>query len=200
VSITINGGALDIISSRLKNDYKWLVNKIKNFKWKKESSENTTSKTCRCKKISLNSYNSNLLTVICTCVGSYNWNKGIEFLPQTAFIVWNIKGLRHWVAMILKLENQNLWQKLHFMCVFQIPHFRQFYPWNNFSPAWCSPPAEITRRLSFLRPCRTSTHDLERFQVLCFKLISTVHMSFHHQDKEQTEPMNDGRKLKQQLV
>ena len=25
-----------------------------------------------------------------------------------AFIVWNIKGLRHWVATILKLENQSL--------------------------------------------------------------------------------------------
>jgi len=30
-----------------------------------------------------------------------------------AFIVWNIKGLRHWVATILKLENQSLWQKLN---------------------------------------------------------------------------------------
>ena len=65
--------------------------------------------------------------------------KGIESLPQIQFflkpkslqpydvnlyyfkltlfdiitvIVWNIKGLRDWVATILKLENQSLWQKL----------------------------------------------------------------------------------------
>ena len=66
--------------------------------------------------------------------------KGIEFLPQTSefiipislkfnganlwyfkltlfdiitVIVWNIKGLRDWVATILKLENQSLWQELY---------------------------------------------------------------------------------------
>ena len=39
----------------------------------------------------------------------YFWeHKGIESMPQTQ--VWNIKGLRHWVAKILGLENQSLWQ------------------------------------------------------------------------------------------
>ena len=31
----------------------------------------------------------------------------------TAFIVKTIKALRHWVALILKSENQSLWQKLN---------------------------------------------------------------------------------------
>ena len=37
----------------------------------------------------------------------------LTLLDLIAFIVWNIKGLRHWVATILNLENQSLWQKLN---------------------------------------------------------------------------------------
>ena len=41
------------------------------------------------------------------------WYFKLTLFDLTAFIVWNIKGLRHWVAKILKLENQSLWQKLN---------------------------------------------------------------------------------------
>ena len=40
------------------------------------------------------------------------WYFKLTVYDLTAFIVWNIKGLRHWFATILKLENQSLWQKL----------------------------------------------------------------------------------------
>ena len=33
------------------------------------------------------------------------WYFKLTLFDLTAFIVWNIKGLRHWVAMKLKLEN-----------------------------------------------------------------------------------------------
>ena len=43
------------------------------------------------------------------------WCKSLIF---QSYIIWSnsityIKGLRHWVATILKLENQSLWQKLN---------------------------------------------------------------------------------------
>ena len=41
------------------------------------------------------------------------WYFKLTLFDLIAFIVWNIKGLRHWVATILKLENQSLWQKLN---------------------------------------------------------------------------------------
>ena len=41
------------------------------------------------------------------------WYFKLTSLDLTAFIVWNIKVLQHGVAMILKLENQSLWQKLN---------------------------------------------------------------------------------------
>ena len=40
-----------------------------------------------------------------------------------AFIVWNIKGLWHWVATILKLVKQILWQKLNSFELFGSIHF-----------------------------------------------------------------------------
>ena len=45
-----------------------------------------------------------------------------------AFIVWNIKGLRHWVATILKLENPSLWQKLN---SFENRKFLRFHTYNS---------------------------------------------------------------------
>ena len=41
------------------------------------------------------------------------WHFKLTLFDLIAFIVWNIKGLRHWVATILKLEHQSLWQKLN---------------------------------------------------------------------------------------
>ena len=46
------------------------------------------------------------------------WYFKITLFDPIAFMVWNIKGLRHWVATSLKLENQSLLQKLN--------SFRQF--------------------------------------------------------------------------
>ena len=51
---------------------------------------------------------------------SWNWQlfwilvskEKMSFCPHI-FIVWNIKGKWHWVAKILELENQCLWQKLN---------------------------------------------------------------------------------------
>ena len=41
------------------------------------------------------------------------WYFKLTLLYLTVFIVWNVNGLQHWVAAILKLENQSLWQKLN---------------------------------------------------------------------------------------
>ena len=41
------------------------------------------------------------------------WYFKLTLYDLTAFIVWNIKGLWLWVATILKLEIQSLWQKLN---------------------------------------------------------------------------------------
>ena len=41
------------------------------------------------------------------------WYFKLTLFDLSEFIAWNIKGLRHWVATILKLENQSLWQKLN---------------------------------------------------------------------------------------
>ena len=41
------------------------------------------------------------------------YDVNLTLFDLTEFIVWNIKDLRHWVATILKLENQSLWQKLY---------------------------------------------------------------------------------------
>ena len=41
------------------------------------------------------------------------WYFKLTLFNITEFIAWNIKSLRHWVALILKLENQSLWQKLN---------------------------------------------------------------------------------------
>ena len=53
------------------------------------------------KPISLQPYDENL------------WYFKLTLFDLTEFIVWNIKGLRNWIAIILKLENQSLWQKLN---------------------------------------------------------------------------------------
>ena len=46
------------------------------------------------------------------------WYFKLTLFDLIAVIVWNIKGLRHRVATILKLENQSLWQKLNsFVCL-----------------------------------------------------------------------------------
>ena len=39
----------------------------------------------------------------------------LRLIDLTEFIVWNISGLRHWVAKIKGLENQSMWQKLIFL-------------------------------------------------------------------------------------
>ena len=41
----------------------------------------------------------------------------LRLIDLTEFIVWNISGLRHWVAKIKGLENQSMWQKLIFFCI-----------------------------------------------------------------------------------
>ena len=41
------------------------------------------------------------------------WYFKLTLFNITEFIVWSIKSLRHWVALILKLENQSLRQKLN---------------------------------------------------------------------------------------
>ena len=49
------------------------------------------------------------------------WYFTLTFFDITSFIVWNIKGLRHWVAMKLGIENQSLWQKLNsFVFLFHV--------------------------------------------------------------------------------
>ena len=47
------------------------------------------------------------------------WYLKLRFFQLTEFIVWNIWGLRHWVAKILRLENQSLWQ-------YQLSHAAKF--------------------------------------------------------------------------
>ena len=49
------------------------------------------------KPISLQPYDVNL------------WYFKLTLFDLTEFKVWNIQGLRHWVATILNLENQSLW-------------------------------------------------------------------------------------------
>ena len=39
-------------------------------------------------------------------------NVNLWYFKLTLFIVWNNKGIQHWAATILKLENQSLCQKL----------------------------------------------------------------------------------------
>ena len=52
------------------------------------------------------------------------WYFKLTLFNPTAFIVWNIKGLPHWVATILNLENQSLWQKLNsFVTIFRTKFF-----------------------------------------------------------------------------
>ena len=46
------------------------------------------------------------------------WYFKLRFFHLTEFIVWNISGLRHWVAKILRLENHSLWQRLNSFLVF----------------------------------------------------------------------------------
>ena len=43
------------------------------------------------------------------------WWKYFKFrlLDSTLFIVWNINGVRRWVAKLKGLENQSLWQRLN---------------------------------------------------------------------------------------
>ena len=41
------------------------------------------------------------------------WYFKLRLFDLIEFIVWNIYGQRHWVAKIMELENQSLWQKLH---------------------------------------------------------------------------------------
>ena len=43
------------------------------------------------------------------------YDVNLWYFKLTLFIVWNMKDLRHWVAKILKLENQSLRQKSQFL-------------------------------------------------------------------------------------
>ena len=61
----------------------------------------SSTKSVLVKPISLQPYDVNL------------WYFKHKLFYLIAFIVWNIKGLRHWVATILKLENPSLWPKLN---------------------------------------------------------------------------------------
>ena len=45
--------------------------------------------------------------------GVHIWYFKLRLFNITAFIVWNIKGLRDWVAKLQGLEYQSLWQKLN---------------------------------------------------------------------------------------
>ncbi len=45
--------------------------------------------------------------------GVHLWYFKLRLFGLTEFIVWNVKGPRHWVARILGLENQSLWQRLN---------------------------------------------------------------------------------------
>ena len=61
------------------------------------------------------------------------WCKPLIF---KTYIIWsnsiysllNIKGLRHWVAKILKLENQSLWQRLNSQFLFNLLLVRSLFP------------------------------------------------------------------------
>ena len=68
------------------------------------------------KPISLQPYDVNL------------WYFKLTLFHLSEFIVWNIKVLRHWVATILKLENQSLWQKLN---SFSMYYFNWIICYNN---------------------------------------------------------------------
>ena len=60
------------------------------------------------------------------------WYFKLTLFDLRSFIVWNIKGLRHWVATILKLENQSLWQKLESSdCCFCFRIFRELGKYWN---------------------------------------------------------------------
>ena len=74
------------------------------------------------------------------------WYFKLTLFDLIAFLVWNVNGLRHWVATILKLENQSLWQKLNsfvwtIMWNYLIIYFHftnkleflfELKPWKNF--------------------------------------------------------------------
>ena len=62
------------------------------------------------------------------------WYFKLTIFDLIAFIAWNIKGLRHWVATILKLENQSLWQNsipLTVTRILALKKLRQVIPLMN---------------------------------------------------------------------
>ena len=75
---------------------------FKSLKIREERNWFFTTHSVLVKPISLQPYDVNL------------WYFKLTLFDLIAFIVWNIKDLRHWVAKILKLENQSLWQKVNF--------------------------------------------------------------------------------------
>jgi len=60
------------------------------------------------------------------------WYFKLTLFNLTAFIVWTIKGLQHWVATILKLENQSLYISLTDSLYFFEGWLRLLYTWFNF--------------------------------------------------------------------
>ena len=71
------------------------------------------------KPISLQPYDVNL------------WYFKLTLFDLIAFIVWNIKDLRHWVAKILKFENQSLWQKVNSL-VSMTQYLKAYHKNENF--------------------------------------------------------------------
>ena len=58
--------------------------------------------------------NSKFLIPISFHLGCLNlWYFIFKLFDLAELIVWNIFGLRHWVAKIYGLENQSLWQRLN---------------------------------------------------------------------------------------
>ena len=75
------------------------------------------------------------------------WYFKLTLFNPIAFIFWNIKGLRHWFATILKLENQSICHKLDFLILYLCNCYGKPYKFQIYKSAYNLLPSNDKERI-----------------------------------------------------